>query len=69
MLARYSCCSDGWLTAKVGFGQAPEFEALQLVPPGVQRFMPSLSAFNLLAVNCLAQGGGTQLKRGLLCCW
>lgn len=57
------------LAAQHGHPPAPEFEALQLVPPGVQRFMPSLSAFNLLAVNCLAQGGGTQLKRGLLCCW
>ena len=65
----YGKASQMHLPMPVAMKQAPGFEALHKVPAEVEPFMPALSGFKLLTLDCLAQGGGLQLKRGLLCCW
>ncbi|KAK9793226.1 hypothetical protein WJX73_006035 [Symbiochloris irregularis] len=57
------------LAAQRGLPPAPALESLQQVPPHVQPYMPKFTGYQVLTVPALAEGAGTQLKRGMLCCW
>ncbi|KAK9793234.1 hypothetical protein WJX73_010103 [Symbiochloris irregularis] len=70
----YPWVVDTWalgeaVAAKHDQEPAPNLDVLLHTPPGLVDVMPSMSAFQLLTAPCTAHGSGTQLKRGLLCCW
>ncbi|KAK9803096.1 hypothetical protein WJX73_001144 [Symbiochloris irregularis] len=70
----YPWTADTWalgeaIAKKNGADPAPNFDVLLNTPQDLVEAMPSISGFQVLTAPCTAYGAGTQLKRGLFCCW